>query len=51
MATKSAATKTIVKTAKARAARRMPETPEKDGAETPDAPCRCSISPTPPSRR
>jgi RNA polymerase primary sigma factor len=38
MATKSAATKTIVKTAKAAPAKDAPETPEKDGAETPDRP-------------
>ena len=38
MATKSAATKTIVKTAKAAPAKDAPETQEKDGAETPDRP-------------
>jgi RNA polymerase primary sigma factor len=38
MATKSAATKTIVKTAKAAPAKDAPETAEKDGAETPDRP-------------
>jgi RNA polymerase primary sigma factor len=38
MATKSAATKTIVKTAKAAPVKDAPETPEKDGAETPDRP-------------
>ncbi|MGA2941315.1 MAG: RNA polymerase sigma factor RpoD [Xanthobacteraceae bacterium] len=38
MATKSAATKTIVKTAKAAPVKDAPETAEKDGAETPDKP-------------
>jgi RNA polymerase primary sigma factor len=38
MAAKSAATKTIVKTAKAAPAKDAPETSEKDGAEAPDKP-------------
>jgi len=38
MATKSAATKTIVKTAKAAPVKDAPETQEKDGAEAPDKP-------------